>query len=47
MDNKLERRQCVKCEDYFTIVKTEKQDICYICEDEVNIQNDYWEKHWL
>ena len=33
MNSKLERRQCVKCEYFFTIVKTDKQEICYECED--------------
>jgi len=34
MNPKLERRQCVKCHDYFTVLKLHRQDICYNCENE-------------
>jgi len=39
MDSKLERRQCVKCQDYFAIVKSYCQDICYNCETEEEEKN--------
>ena len=34
MDPRLERRECCKCHDWFTIAKLDYQKICYNCDIE-------------
>lgn len=34
MKNELEKRQCVRCDTWFVIVKTYVQNYCYFCEND-------------